>query len=112
VKILLDENIDVRFKLLFSNSAHDVFTVRDMQWNGIKNGELLQLLKNDGFNCWVVVDKNIPYQQNISKLPCAVIVLDVFRNTLEHIAPLLPQLLVAIDSISDNKVIVVSEPER
>lgn len=112
MKILLDENIDVRFKALFSNTKHEVYTVRDMQWNGIKNGALLQLLKDNNFNYWIVVDKNIPYQQNISKLPCTIIVLDVFRNTLEHIAPLLPYLLTAIDSISENKVIVISEPKK
>lgn len=109
MKVLLDENIDIRFKHLFSNFAHEVYTVRDMQWNGIKNGELLQLLKNHGFNYWVVVDKNIPHQQNISKLPCSVIVLDVLRNTLAHIKPLLPELLVAIEGISENTVIVISE---
>jgi uncharacterized protein DUF5615 len=43
MKILLDENIDVRFKKHLSE-FHEVHTVRDMQWNGIKNGELLQLL--------------------------------------------------------------------
>ena len=111
MKILLDENIDVRFKNLFSNTKHEVYTVRDMQWNGVKNGALLQLLEAHDFHCWIVVDKNIPYQQNISKIPCTVIVLDVFRNTLAHIAPLLPELLIAIDSLSENRVIVVSEPK-
>jgi hypothetical protein len=49
VKILLDENIDVRFKLLFESTPHEVYTVRDMGWNGIKNGELLLLLKEHKF---------------------------------------------------------------
>ena len=111
MKILLDENIDVRFKSLFSNTKHEVYTVRDMQWNGVKNGALLQLLEAHNFNCWIVVDKNIPYQQNISKIPCPIIVLDVFRNTLAHIAPLLPELLKTIDGLSKNEVIVVSEPK-
>jgi hypothetical protein len=74
MKILLDENIDVRFKKLFKDSPHEVYTVRDMQWNGIKNGELLKLLERNNFDCWIVVDKNIPYQQNISNLPCLIIV--------------------------------------
>jgi hypothetical protein len=112
MKILIDENIDVRFKNLFLNSSHEVYTVRDMQWNGIKNGTLLGLLKEHGFNCWIVVDKNIPYQQNISKLPCTVIVLDVFRNTLEHITPLFPALLAAIEGITENNVIVITKPKE
>ncbi|MBX2900609.1 MAG: DUF5615 family PIN-like protein [Cyclobacteriaceae bacterium] len=53
MKILLDENIDVRFKLLFSNTIHEVFTVKDMRWNGIKNGKLLELLREYGFDCWI-----------------------------------------------------------
>lgn len=113
MKILLDENTDVRFKDLFSNSAHEVYTVRDMQWNGIKNGVLLQLLKDYNFNCWIVADKNIPYQQNITTLPCSVIVLDVFRNTLKHIAPLFADVLMALKNIPENRndVILITEPK-
>lgn len=108
MKILLDENIDVRFKRLFKDYSHEVYTVRDMQWNGIKNGELLKLLETNNFDCWIVVDKNIPYQQNISNLPCLIIVLDVFRNTLEHISPLYPSVLIALKNASE-KIIVILE---
>lgn len=95
MKILLDENIDVRLKHHFPDT-YDVHTVKDMQWNGIKNGELLLLLKANDFDAWIVVDKNIPYQQNINNLPCLVIVLDVYRNTLKHLLPLIPQVLEAL----------------
>ena len=46
MKILLDENIDVRFKNLFDANVHAVFTVKDMNWPGIKNVTLLKLLKS------------------------------------------------------------------
>jgi hypothetical protein len=49
MKILLDENIDVRFKNSFPTS-HTVLTVKDMGWNGIKNGALLLLLKENEFD--------------------------------------------------------------
>jgi hypothetical protein len=77
--------------------------------DGYKNGLLLQLLEGNNFDCWIVVDKNIPYQQNINNLPCLIIVLDVFRNTLEHITKLFPSVLNAIKNTSGNKVIVISE---
>jgi len=109
MKILLDENIDVRFKSLFPTDIHEVYTVRDCQWNGIKNGALLKLLKNHSFDCWIVVDKNVPYQQNITELSCLLIVLDVHRNTLKHISPLLPRILSAIQNPSPEKLIVISE---
>lgn len=76
MKILLDENIDVRFKKSFP-IQHEVFTVKDMGWNGISNGTLLELLHKNNFEAWIVVDKNIPYQQNVTALPCPVIVLDI-----------------------------------
>ncbi len=108
MKILLDENIDVRFKNDFI-SHHEVYTVRDMNWNGIKNGALLTLLAEYNFDCWIVVDKNIPYQQNIFKLPCLVMVLDVFKNTLKHLQPLIPQILEALETKTREKMIVIKE---
>lgn len=108
MKILLDENIDVRFKKHFVE-IHEAYTVRDMNWNGIKNGTLLSLLAENNFEAWIVVDKNIPYQQNISKLPCLVIVLDVFRNTLKYLQPLIPQILDVLQKEASEKVIVIKE---
>ena len=51
MKILLDENIDVRFKNYFAND-YEIFTVKDLGWNGIKNGDLLILLRQNNFNAW------------------------------------------------------------
>ena len=107
MKILLDENIDVRFKEAFPPDVHEIHTVRDMNWNGQKNGALLRLLSENNFDCWIVVDKNIPYQQNISNLPCLIIVLDVIRNTLLNIVPLIPELLSALSETKENTVIVI-----
>ena len=108
MKILLDENIDVRFKRLF-DQEHEVYTVRDMGWNGIKNGKLLQLLAANDFDSWIVVDKNIPYQQNIHSIPCLIIVLDVFRNTLKHLEPLVPQILDVLNANVSVKIVVIKE---
>jgi predicted nuclease of predicted toxin-antitoxin system len=108
MKILLDENIDIRLKQSFP-AGFEVYTVRDMSWNGIKNGELLQLLAENNFNFWIVVDKNIPYQQNTKDIPFSIIVLDVFRNTLKSLEPLVPQILSILNSAVSDKVIVISK---
>ena len=60
MKILLDENIDVRFKSLFNANVHAVFTIKDLNWLGIKNGALLKLLKENSFDIFISVDKNLP----------------------------------------------------
>lgn len=106
MKILLDENIDVRFKRHFPDT-HEVFTVKDMNWNGIKNGELLLLPKKNNFDAWLVVDKNIPYQQNLSNLPCLVVVLDVHRNTLKHLLPLIPAISKVLTTKGTEKLVII-----
>ena len=106
MKILLDENIDVRFKKSFSGN-YAAFTVRDMEWNGIKNGQLLLLLKEHGFDAWIVADKNIPYQQNVANLPCLIIVLNVYRNTLRYLLPLMPRILEVLQRNNTSKVVVI-----
>ena len=109
MKILLDENIDVKFKTPFPADDHQVYTVRDRQWSGTKNGALLKLIQENQFDCWVVADKNLPYQQNIASLPCIAVVLDVFRNTFKHISPLIAPKLISLQNIDGRKVIVISE---
>lgn len=93
MKVLLDENIDVRFKKEFADTGHEVYTVRDMGWNGLKNGELLRKMTEAGFDILVAVDKNLPYQQNQDKLTISIFVLDVLKNTLPNLKPFVPKLL-------------------
>ncbi|HLL44807.1 MAG TPA: hypothetical protein VK369_16770 [Segetibacter sp.] len=78
-----------------------------MGWNGIKNGQLLLLLKENKFDTWIVVDKNIPYQQNLSNLPCLIVVLDVYRNTLKHLCPLIPKIFEVLQTENASKVVVI-----
>lgn len=85
MKILLDENIDVRFKNFFDATLYSVFTIKDMGWLGIKNGFLLKLLEENSFDIFISVDKNFPYQQNKKVLPVLIIILNVRRNVLERI---------------------------
>ena len=96
MRLLLDESIPVKFRRSLPN--HDVRTVVDMGWSGVKNGELLALAA-DGFDAFFTVDKNLPYQQNLTTLPVAVIVLDAVSNELPALQPLLPALERALLSL-------------
>ena len=48
---------DVPRKLARSLPQHDVHTVVSMQWGGIKNGTLLQLIEREGFIVFLTGDK-------------------------------------------------------
>lgn len=79
MRLLLDENLPKRLKLDFSN--HEIFTVRDKGWNGIKNGELLKRMLAEGFDALLTFDKNLQHQQNFEKYTLTVFVLNAEINT-------------------------------
>ncbi len=62
----MDENLPTKLRFDFSKDFQ-IITVKEMGWLGKKNGELLGLLTLNGFDCFVTVDKNLKYQQNLSK---------------------------------------------
>jgi len=109
MKILLDENIDVKFKNVFDAKVNEVFTVRDMNWLGIKNGELLRLLELNHFDVFIAVDKSLPYQQNITILPVLIIILNVRRNVLARITSLYPDILQILSKPIQKKIVVLNE---
>jgi predicted nuclease of predicted toxin-antitoxin system len=89
MRLLLDESVPA--KLRRSLPGHQVRTVVEMGWSGVKNGKLLALAATD-FDALVTVDKNLPYQQNTAALPVALVVLDAVSNELSYLLPLVPAL--------------------
>lgn len=108
MKVLLDENIDVRFRRAFKDSPHNVLTVRSVGWNGVKNGELLKLLEQHNFDVLIAVDKNLPYQQNNLILPVKIIILDVLKNILPNLIPYVPLILTELEPPLVKEVVVLS----
>lgn len=73
MKVLLDECID--WRLGRDITGHEVMTARQMGWSTIKNGALLRLATEAGFDAFVTVDRNLSFQQNVPALRLAVVVL-------------------------------------
>lgn len=86
--LLLDENLPKRLKNDFPN--HEVYTVREKGWNGIKNGPLLKLMVEKGFHAMLTFDKNLQHQQNFKKYTIAVFVLSAINNTYIELTKLSP----------------------
>ncbi len=74
MRILLDENIPAKVRFDFGE-GYEVFTVRNMNWLGKKNGELLGLAVFNGFEVFVTLDKNLKNQQNLNKFHITFILL-------------------------------------
>jgi len=105
VKILLDECMDTKIVRLFQ--VHEVKTVKDMDWLGIQNGELLNLAASH-FDVFLTVDRHMPDQQNISKLALIVVVVRGTNLRARRMAPLIPKIESAIGLASPGEVVIVS----
>ena len=88
MKLLLDKNLPKRLKS--DLSAHSVFTVADMNWQGKKIGELLKLLTEAGFEVVITFDQNLQYQQNLKMLNCIILQLHADDNTYISLKDLVP----------------------
>lgn len=96
MRLLLDENLPNRLKLDFPE--HEVYTIRDRQWNGISNGELLKLLLDNSFNALLTFDKNLQHQQNFSKYTITVFVLTANINQYKALTKLTPKIKAYLNS--------------
>jgi len=90
MKLLLDENLPKKLKADFR--THQIFTIREKGWVGIKNGRLLQLMLGDGFDALLTFDKNLQYQQNFQKYTLTVFVLSAPINTYAELTKLSPKI--------------------
>jgi hypothetical protein len=108
MRLLLDENLPKRLRLDFSD--HEIFTVRDKEWIGIKNGEPLQVMVADKFDPLLTFDKNLQHQQNFLKYPITVFDLSALNNTYEQLKPLTPLInqVLASDRLIPGPTIISS----
>ena len=105
MRLLLDESVPSRLRR--SLIGHEVRTVVEMGWSGVKNGKLLALAATE-FDAFITVDKNLPYQQNLTMLPVAVVVLDAVSIELHALLPLLPELERVLSSLAPRTYVRVT----
>jgi hypothetical protein len=106
MRILLDESLPHRLSLALG--GHEVRTVVEAGWSGVKNGKLLALA-SQRFDVFLTADQNLQYQQNLSTLPLAVIVLAARNNRLPTLLPLVPDVMVCLASLLPKTLSVIAE---
>ncbi len=96
MKVLLDECVPR--KLRRELPEHEVFTVTERGWSGIKNGKLLALADAE-FDVFFTVDQNLKYQQNLKSFNIRIILLVARNNRLKTLLPLMPEARKALENI-------------
>ena len=95
--MLLDECVPRRLRRELP--GHDVRTVNEMGWSGVKNGPLLRRAAQE-FDVFLTVDQGVEYQQNLLGVDLAVVVMVATSNDIDDLRPLMPRVRETLDSVS------------
>ncbi|MEX2273920.1 MAG: DUF5615 family PIN-like protein [Vicinamibacterales bacterium] len=104
MRILLDESLPrpLRDALI----GHEVSTVQEESWTSLGNGALLRQASAT-FDVLLTADRNIEFQQNVTALPIAVVVLVAESNRLESLEPLVSDLLEVLKTLRPKTLVRV-----
>jgi len=100
-RVLLDENLPRLLKRELS--GHEVHTVAEVGWAGIKNGKLLRLAESE-FDFFVTADQNLSHQQPLTTFQLGIVLLRARTTKLEDLLPLVPAIREALDSVKAGQV--------
>ena len=104
MRVLLDECVDRRFAQELP--GHEVRTVPQMGWAGVRNGVLLTLAAAE-FDVFITVDRHLSFQQSLAQFDLAVIVLVGASTRLADLRALVPVLLPLLPHAPRRTVTVV-----
>lgn len=103
--ILLDESVPRLLQIHLGEFS--IVTVHELEWTGMKNGELLEAA-NKQFTIFLTADKHLRYQPNPSGNLLSIIVLPT--NQVPLVLTLLPLIRDTILAIQPNELIEISLP--
>jgi hypothetical protein len=95
MRLLLDECLPRQLKRHLI--GHEVLTVPEAGFAGLKNGALLRRLSGR-FDVLITVDANLRFQQNLAAFDVAVVVLRTASNDMSDLLPLVPRVLEILKS--------------
>lgn len=107
MKILLDECVTKHLKPYLTD--HEVFTVRELKWSGIKNGKLMTRCVEHHFDILLTIDKNLQFQQNLDKFALTIVVLNSFTSKAEELVMFLPVLRSQIEQLEKHKAYLINK---
>jgi uncharacterized protein DUF5615 len=95
VKILFDQNVP-------RNPArhlvgHQVTRSAELGWEELKNGALLKMAEENGFDLMITADRNLAYRQNLKDRKLAILVLPTGNRPI--LEPQYPAIVAAAESL-------------
>jgi hypothetical protein len=106
MRILLDECVPLQVRSAFP--GHEVTTAQRMGWAGFGNGDLLSLAEHAGFEVFVVADKNLRYQQNLSVRRIAI--LELWTNHRPTLERHFSEIHAAVERVKPGEYLALEAP--
>lgn len=104
MRLLLDECVP---RVLCADfPEHFCRTVSQMRWRGLSNGALLARAGEE-FDVFITVDRNLRHQQNLKKLPIAIIVVHVRNNDYDLLRPFVPRMHDVLQRIEPRELVLI-----
>lgn len=73
MRVLFDQGTPVPLRQVLA--GHKISTAYELEWATLKNGDLLRMAEEAGFEVLVTTDTNLRYQQDMKARRIAVVVL-------------------------------------
>ena len=105
MRVLVDESLPRQ--LIGRLAPYQCNTVQQQGWSGLENGALLRRAVADGFSVFLTADQGIQFQQNLGGLQIGIVVLAAPSNRMEHLQPLVPAVMDALEKIQKGEVLRV-----
>jgi hypothetical protein len=80
-----------------------------VDWSGLSNGELLDSAERTGFDLFIVADKNLRYQQNLSARRIAI--LELWTNHRPTFEKHFQEIQAAVARIKAGQYLILEEPQ-
>jgi hypothetical protein len=108
MRILFDHGTPSPLQSFLMN--HTIEKAKDLGWDTLSNGELLKVAEEAGFEVLLTTDKNLHFQQNLSKFAIAVVVLG--NPTWPVLRRYVKRVVEAVNSAKPGTYCEVEIPER
>ena len=104
MRLLIDECLN--WRLSRALTGHYAVSAQKKGWGGINNGALLVLAEKE-FDVFITGDRNLSFQQAVTKFDIAVVVLHARSTQLHHTLPLMRKVLAALPTLNSGQVLNV-----
>ncbi|CAA9368542.1 MAG: hypothetical protein AVDCRST_MAG68-5243 [uncultured Gemmatimonadetes bacterium] len=104
-RVLFDE--DVPRPLRRALPGFEIQTVIEAGWSGVKNGELLRRA-DELFDVFLTADRNLAFQQNLSKVRLGVVVLAIGSTKLDDLRAIAGRIITALAEVQSGHLVRIT----